>query len=56
MSLEYPDNLKPWVRWCVNHSLSWVIKGMIFMLYPVYLSYYFKAAFEDMLRDISNIK
>ena len=46
----------PWARWCVNHKLTWALRGLAWALFPFYLAPYVRDAISDMRAEMRNLK
>lgn len=52
---DHNPNLQPWVLWCVEHKLSWLVKGLMILCYPVYCLNYYDLPWNDLKRDLKDV-
>ena len=48
--------MKPWVIWMIHYRMAWVVKLMVYALYPVHLAMYHSDVMDDIRYTIRMIK
>jgi hypothetical protein len=46
----------PWVRWCCEHRMAWLVRAVVVMAFPFYLAAYLGEAVDDCKRDLRSVK
>lgn len=48
--------MKPWVKWCIENNMKFLVYVMWLLVLPLYLFTYLKNAGEDAIRELHWIK
>lgn len=46
----------PWVKWCINHDLKFIVYIAWLLILPLFLLVYLKDATDDALHELNYIK
>lgn len=47
---------KPWVKWCIDHDMKFLVYVVWLLILPLYLFGYFKDAADDAIYELEYIK
>lgn len=47
---------KPWVKWCINHNMKFLVYIVWLLVLPLFLFVYIKDAADDAIRELEYIK
>lgn len=47
---------KPWVKWCINHNMKFLVYLVWLLVLPLFLLAYIENAVEDAMHEFSSIK
>jgi hypothetical protein len=47
---------KPWVKWCINHNVKFLVYLVWLLILPLFLFAYLENAAEDAIRELNCIK
>ena len=51
--------MRPWVKWLIDHNLSWIVKTIVILALPLFITYYVGAAigegFRAMCSDLASL-